>query len=111
MMGVRSQVDQERRVRRRATGAFTRNPTWYAVSICVHARSAPIVAHKPPPHTPRLMAALDEINPEGRVCIGLARPIPYAMHVVRIIGLSKSIKKSGQINRLRRDGRVQVRLR
>ena len=40
-----------------------------------------------------LMAALDEINPEGRVCIGLARPIPYAMHVVRIIGLSKSIKK------------------
>ena len=35
-------------------------PTVYAVSICVHARSAPIFAHKPPPHTPRLMAALYE---------------------------------------------------
>ena len=38
------------------------------VDLCAWSQ-APIIAHKPPPHTPRLRWALDEINPERRVCI------------------------------------------
>ena len=35
-------------------------PTWYKMSVCVHARCASIVAHKPPAYTTRLKAALYE---------------------------------------------------
>ena len=54
-----------------------------AVQLCA-ARCAPFVAHNWPARKLRLMAALDEINPERRVFIESVRPIALALYVSRI---------------------------